>query len=134
MLKRRSFSSPKMFQRSLGMSWSPFLVSERSWHWGITLGVPALGRAPRRSDFCYLIERVKKKLAGWKATQLSLTGRITLAKSVLEAMPIYPMMTVQLPSACIEEVHRLQRAFIWGDTSTRRKVHKVSWSTMNLPK
>lgn len=98
------------------------------------MGVPALGRAPRRSDFCYLIERVKKKLAGWKATQLSLTGRITLAKSVLEAMPIYPMMTMQLPSACIEEVHRLQRAFIWGDTSTCRKVHKVSWSSMNLPK
>ncbi|PNX60838.1 ribonuclease H [Trifolium pratense] len=28
----------------------------------------------------------------WKANQLSLAGRVTLAKSVLEAIPIYPMM------------------------------------------
>lgn len=101
---------------------------------GNYLGVPALGRPPKRSDFRYLMGRVKKKLAGWKASQLSLAGRITLSKSVIEAMPIYPMMTMKLPSACLEEIHRLQRAFIWGETSSRKRVHQVGWHTMILPK
>lgn len=68
------------------------------------LGVPALGRAPKKNDFRYLLDKVRRKLAGWKANQLSLTGRITLSKSVLKAMPIYPMMTMPIPSSCIEEI------------------------------
>ncbi|MCH91441.1 putative ribonuclease H protein, partial [Trifolium medium] len=46
---------------------------------GKYLGVPALGRAPRVQDFQYLVEKIKVRLAGWKAKQLSLAGRITLA-------------------------------------------------------
>ncbi|KAK2417953.1 hypothetical protein QL285_040194 [Trifolium repens] len=101
---------------------------------GNYLGVPALGRSPRIHDFQYLIEKVKTRLAGWKAKQLSLAGRITLAKSVIQAIPIYPMMSMPIPISCLNEIEKIQRAFIWGDTEDKRKAHMVSWETITKPK
>ncbi|EEF31952.1 conserved hypothetical protein [Ricinus communis] len=45
-----------------------------------------------------VVDRVKQRLSGWKASNLSLGGRITLANSVLEALPIYPMLTSKFSS------------------------------------
>ncbi|MCI19046.1 putative ribonuclease H protein, partial [Trifolium medium] len=53
---------------------------------GKYLGVPLTGRAPRREDFQYIIDQVQNKLASWKAHLLSFAGRVTLAKSVMEAI------------------------------------------------
>jgi hypothetical protein len=58
---------------------------------------------------------VQSKLSAWKAKQLSFAGRLTLAKSVLEAVPIYTMMTEKIPKSCLEDIHRIQRNFIWGE-------------------
>jgi hypothetical protein len=73
-------------------------------------------------------------LTKWKANQLSFAGRVTLAKSVIEAIPIYPMMTNVVPRTCLEEIQKLQRSFIWGDMEDKRKYHAVSWETICRPK
>lgn len=73
-------------------------------------------------------------LANWKANHLSLARRVTLAKSVIEAVPLYPMMTTIIPKACIEEIQKLQRKFVWGDTEVSRRYHAVGWETMSKPK
>jgi mannosylglycoprotein endo-beta-mannosidase len=101
---------------------------------GTYLGVPALSKAPRRSDFQYLVEKVKVKLAGWKAQQLSLAGRITLVKSVIQAIPIYPMLSMKVPIWCLNEIQKIQRSFIWGDSDNKRHTHMVGWNIMTLSK
>jgi ribonuclease HI len=101
---------------------------------GNYLGVPALGRTPRVNDFNYLVEKVKTSLAGWKAKQLSLAGRITLAKSVIQAIPIYPMMSMPIPKSCLHEIDKIQRAFIWGDSEEKKRMHLISWSRITMPK
>ncbi|MCH97635.1 putative ribonuclease H protein [Trifolium medium] len=72
---------------------------------GKYLGVPLTGRAPRKQDYRCVIEQVCAKLSAWKAKHLSFAGRLTLAKSVLEDVPIYPMMTAVLPKT-IKKMHR----------------------------
>jgi hypothetical protein len=89
-------------------------------------GVPLHGRAPRKADFQYLLDQVSAKLSMWKATHLSFAGRVTLAKSVIEAVPIYPMMFTPIPKACLEQIQKMQRNFIWGDTEKKRRFHAVS--------
>ncbi|KAE8668584.1 hypothetical protein F3Y22_tig00112293pilonHSYRG00284 [Hibiscus syriacus] len=44
-----------------------------------------------------LIEKVEKRLSGWAAKTLSLYGRITLAKAVLQTIPSYAMQSTSLP-------------------------------------
>jgi hypothetical protein len=63
---------------------------------GTYLGILSLGRAPRRGDFKYLMEKVKTKLAGWMARHLSLAGSITLTKFVIKCLPIFSMMSMHM--------------------------------------
>ncbi|MCH95158.1 putative ribonuclease H protein, partial [Trifolium medium] len=76
-------------------------------------GVPLTGRAPipKKEDYRYIIDQISTKLMAWKAKHLSFAGRVTLAKSVIEAIPIYPMMTAMIPKACINEIQKLQDGY-----------------------
>jgi hypothetical protein len=101
---------------------------------GKYLGVPLHGRAPKKADFQYLLDQVSAKLSMWKATHLSFVGRVTLAKSVIEAVPIYPMMSTPIPKACLDQIQKMQRNFIWGDTEQKRRFHAVGWDKVTVPK
>lgn len=83
-------------------------------NFGNYLGIPLKGKAIKKRDFQYVIDQVANKLSSWKARNLSFARRVTLAKSVIEAIPVYPMMTNLLPKTCIQEIQKLQRGFIWG--------------------
>jgi hypothetical protein len=101
---------------------------------GKYLGVPVTGKAPKRRDYQYLIDQVSTKLTSWKAKHLSFAGRITLAKAVIESIPVFPMMNAAIPKACLNEIQKIQRGFIWGDAIDKRKFHAVRWNIVTMPK
>jgi hypothetical protein len=127
-----------MFSRNVDSQVKEELVRQSGFNEALSLGkylgVPLVGRAPKRADYNYLISQVKSKLSNWKAKQLSFAGRVTLSKSVIEAIPIYPMMTTAIPKACLYEIQKIQRGFIWGDEEGSRKYHAVSWDNVTKPK
>lgn len=98
-----------MFSKNVGREMRDSLVSSLSGFketssMGKYLGVPLLGRAPKRMDYQFLIDQVKAKLVTWKAKHLSFAGKVRLAKSVIEAMPIYSMMTTSIPKSVTSEI------------------------------
>ncbi|XP_058759648.1 uncharacterized protein LOC131632954 [Vicia villosa] len=101
---------------------------------GKYLGVPLTRKALKKNDFSYVMDQIYSKLTSWKARHLSFAGRLTLTKSVMEAIPICPMMTNLLPKACIKDIQKLQRNFLWGDTEVKKKHHVVSWDKIMLDK
>ncbi|PKI72044.1 hypothetical protein CRG98_007590 [Punica granatum] len=64
---------------------------------------------------------------------LSMAGRITLAKSIIQAMLSYAMHTMQLPILVSKEIQRLCRDFVWGHSTNQRKLHLVKWATIVKP-
>jgi hypothetical protein len=72
---------------------------------GKYLGVPITGKAPKKRYFQYLADQVSSKLTTWKAKTLSFAERVTLAKSVLEAIPTYPMMMAAIPKHCLNNIY-----------------------------
>lgn len=48
-----------------------------------------------------------------------------LAKSVIEAILVYPMMINMLPKACVDDIQRLQRNFVYEDSSEKRSYHAM---------
>lgn len=93
---------------------------------GKYFGVPLSGKMLRKNDFHYLVDQISTKLASWKKNSLSLAERITLAKSVLEVIPLYLMMTNRIPKAIVNEIHSMQNKFIWGDN--RSKGRYMQWA------
>lgn len=44
------------------------------------------------------------------------------------------MMSNMLPKACIDEIQRMQKSFIWGDSTDKKSYHVVSWDNVIRPK
>lgn len=63
-----------------------------------------------------------------------MAGCVTLAKSVIQAMPSYVMQSASLPRGLCDEIDRKCRDFIWGDTEHQRHIHLASWSSICVPK
>lgn len=82
----------------------------------------------------YIIETLEKKLAGWKSDSLNLTGRSTMVQSVTSTTPNYTMQTVALPTPIINQIDKINRNFLWGDTSNKKRIHLINWDTVCCPK
>lgn len=58
---------------------------------GKYLGFPLKHAGVRKHDFDFVLDRVKKKLAGWKANLLSMAGRLVLIQAASSTIPNYVM-------------------------------------------
>ncbi|CAN1147561.1 Putative ribonuclease H protein At1g65750 [Linum perenne] len=101
---------------------------------GRYLGVPILHERTSTQTYQGIVDRITQKLMGWKVKSLSLAGRVTLAQSVLAAIPAYVMQTAVIPSTTCEIIDRLIQNFVWGSTEETQKVHLIAWDDICKPK
>ncbi|PNY04054.1 ribonuclease H, partial [Trifolium pratense] len=99
-------------------------------HLGKYLGFPMLSGRMRNSDFSFIMDRINNRLNGWKSKLLSRAGRVTLAQSVISAMPIYTMQNLWIPQGVCDKIDASVRQFIWGNNHC----HWVKWDTVTQPR
>ena len=75
-----------------------------------------------------MLDRVKKKLAGWKANLLSIADRMVLIQASSAAIPSYVMQSNFLPNKILEGIDRVNKNFLWGSSDHKRKMHWVNWA------
>ena len=63
-----------------------------------------------------ILEKIERKLAGWKKLYLSKGGRLTLLKSTLSSLPTCFLSLFTIPTHVANKNVRLQRDFLWGDS------------------
>lgn len=68
-----------------------------------------------------VIERFKKRLAGWETNFLSLEARAVLDRYVLFSLPMYVMSLFQMQVTVRGKLGAIQRRFFWGGDGTKRK-------------
>lgn len=101
---------------------------------GKYLGVSIIHECVSKRSFNFIMEKVDKRLSNWKANTLSFAGRLTLTKSVIQALPTYVMQSTLIPRQLCEEIDKSCRRFLWGDTGEVRHLHSVSWAKICKPK
>lgn len=101
---------------------------------GKYLGVPILQRRVSKNTFAYILEGMNRKLAKWKAEMLSLAERSVLVQSALATIPVYTMQAFKLSNSTCDDIDRLYRDFLWGDSSGKKKIHLVSWRDVCKPR
>ena len=74
-----------------------------------------------------ILERVEKKLAGWKWLYLSKGGRLTLLKSTLSSLPTYYLSLFTIPQHIANKLKRIQRNFLWGSSNEVFRYPLVAW-------
>ncbi|GJR35218.1 hypothetical protein Tco_1210902 [Tanacetum coccineum] len=94
------------------------------------LGLPIRSNTNRVASWKVLVDRFKAKLSGWKASLLSIGGRLTLIKCVLGSLMIYYMSIFKSPEMVIKELERLRASFFWGVNENKKKHVWVKWSNV----
>ncbi|XP_058768236.1 uncharacterized mitochondrial protein AtMg00310-like [Vicia villosa] len=98
------------------------------------LGLPVIFGRSKKEVFSLVIERVWKKIKGWKEQFLSRAGKEVLIKAVAQAIPTYVMSCYKLPEAICNEIEVMLAKFWWGSGGGDRKVHWMSWEKLSKPK
>lgn len=91
-----------------------------------------------KSDFDTIKERIKCKLAGWKARFLSQAGKIVLINSNLTGIPHYIMQGIRIPNYIAKDMDRKSREFVWQNNmdpdSNHGSLNLVSWDKICGPR
>lgn len=101
---------------------------------GKYLGVPIIHERVSRRSFQFILQKVDQRLSSWKAKTLSFAGRLTLTKSVLQALPAYVMQSTLIPRHLCDDIDKRCRQFLWGDFNDSHHLHSVSWVNVCKPK
>lgn len=75
------------------------------------LGLPTLIGKSKKKVFGIILERVHKKLKGWKDKLLSKAEKEVLLKAVIQAIPSYAMSYFLFPSTLCEEIEKAMARF-----------------------
>jgi hypothetical protein len=77
------------------------------------LGLPLSLRKPSVAQLQYLVDNVANKLPGWKVSLLDKGGRLELVRSILSVMPMFSMMSLDIPAKTILAIEKIIRGFLW---------------------
>ena len=78
------------------------------------LGIP-LGANPRKScTWKPIIDKIEKRLAMWKARNLSRARRLVPIKAVLNSLPMYYLSIFRIPKNVARLIAQIQRRFFLG--------------------
>jgi hypothetical protein len=97
------------------------------------LGMPLGSSYKSTAIWNPIIEKMERRLAGWQRIYLSKGGKLTLFKSTLSSLPTYFLSLFTFPISVAQQLKRLQRNFLWGDSGEVSKHHLVSWDVVCSP-
>ena len=98
------------------------------------LGLPAIVGADRSDNFRFLIDRVLKRLLGWKEKNLSTGGKEVLLKAIAQAIPSYAMSVFIIPKQICKGITDGMSQYWWGDDADQRRMHWLAWWKLCFPK
>jgi hypothetical protein len=97
------------------------------------LGMPLDASYKSVSTWKVVVEKMERKLAGWKRMYLSKGGRLTLIKSTLSNLPTYLLSLFPIPLRVANRLEKIQRNFLWGGIGDDAKFHLVKWNRICTP-
>lgn len=68
-----------------------------------------------------LIQKVRNKVASWKAKLLSEGGRLVLIHHVLSSMVTHTLVVLPMPSSVINRINFILSMFFWGERNGKSK-------------
>ncbi|KAJ0881016.1 putative RNA-directed DNA polymerase [Helianthus annuus] len=91
------------------------------------LGLKVGANMNRIINWKEVVDTFNRRLSNWKARLLSFAGRVVLVKSVLGSLPNYYLSLYKCPIAVIKVLEGIRRKFLWGGSSSNKKMIWIKW-------
>lgn len=98
------------------------------------LGIPLRYEKLSRNDLQPLIDKIIKRIAGWRGKLLSHRGRLVLIKTCLASIPIYVFSFFKFPSWAIEIINSHMAHCLWDSYEGHNKIHLANWDLVSMKK
>jgi hypothetical protein len=96
------------------------------------LGVPLHYQKLRREVLQPLVDKILKKIAGWKGKLLSHAGRVMLIKTCLSSIPVYLMSFFKFPKWALDLLNSHMSACLWNDYEGHGKIYLANWHLVSM--
>jgi hypothetical protein len=87
------------------------------------LGVPLHFNKLTRKDLQPVVDKILKRIAGWRGRLVSYAGRLILLIACLASIPIYLLSIVKFPKWAIKMMNTHMGHFLWNNTEEKHKYH-----------
>jgi len=94
------------------------------------LGAPICAKRRKAQWFTKLLANTESLSRLKKMKQLTMTGWLTLIKSILAEQPAFPFRSCPMPTSIVSQIDRCMRELLWGRTN---KLHLVAWDQTCAP-
>lgn len=131
-LKSKVWFSKQLSQQTIQNFQSIFDIRQSA-DLGTYLGYP-LKHIYMKNDFKFILDKINRKLQGWKANMLSKIGRMQLINSTLANTSNHLVNAFLLPKSILTEIDRKARNFFWGHDSNTKEIHTIKWEQIVRPK
>jgi len=82
-----------------------------------------LGGDPKSDAFwAPVLEKIGKRLDGWKRSLMYKGGRLVLIHLVLESLPIYYLSLFKIPVRVASRIEKLMRDFLWEGVGRAKRI------------
>jgi len=98
------------------------------------LGVPLHFEKLSREDIQPLVDKMLKRLTGWRGRLLSYVGKLVLIKSCLASIPVYLLSFIKFPKWAIRILDSHLANYLWDDNPTAHKFHLANWESVSMLK
>ncbi|KAA3475505.1 reverse transcriptase [Gossypium australe] len=92
------------------------------------LGLPNMLGKKKKAAFQNILDKISLKIDSWSTRFLSQGGKEIFIKSVLQAIPTYPMSCFLLPKTLCEMIEGKLARFWWQKGAGKRGIHWCKWS------
>lgn len=99
------------------------------WYLGTKVG----GAMSRIKSWEEIVSKFKSRLSKWKMKTLSIGGRMTLIKSVLNSLPTYHMSIYKVPKKIINSLESIRCHFFNGIDHLSKKPIWIKWEKVLAP-
>lgn len=95
------------------------------------LGVPLHYSKLRKEDLQPIVDKVIKRISGWKGRFLSYGGKLVLLKSCISSIPTYLLSFLKFPKWAIHAISSQMSHFFWGNYDDQHKYHLANWGLIS---
>lgn len=98
------------------------------------LGVPLHYLKLRREDLQPIIDKIIKRICGWRGRLLSYEAKLVLLQTCIASIPTYLMYVIKFPKWAIKAIPSQMARFFWGNLGDNHKYHLANWGVVSQKK
>jgi hypothetical protein len=98
------------------------------------LGVPVHFEKLKREDLQPILDKLIKRVAGWRGRLLAYSSRLVLIKTCLASIPVYLLSFLKFPKWAIKLLESQMTHCLWNNTADCHRYHLASWKHVMMLK